>query len=59
MADEEEDLREIGMIYGSAVPMMLRHERQLLAEPERMPGLRSSFLCTSSITKPSSAAWDA
>jgi hypothetical protein len=25
--------------------MMLKHERSVLAEPERMPGLRSSFLC--------------
>ena len=25
--------------------MMIRHERSVLAEPERMPGLRSSFLC--------------
>ncbi len=24
---------------------MLKHERSVLAEPERMPGLRSSFLC--------------
>lgn len=33
------------MIYGSAMSMMMRHERQVLAQPERMPGLRSSFLC--------------
>lgn len=25
--------------------MMVKHERSVLAEPERMPGLRSSFLC--------------
>ena len=24
---------------------MVKHERSVLAEPERMPGLRSSFLC--------------
>lgn len=29
--------------------MMIRHERAVLAEPERMPGLRSSFLCISLI----------
>jgi hypothetical protein len=34
------------MVYGSAMSMMIRHERQVLAQPERMPGLRSSFLCT-------------
>ena len=46
------------MIYGSAVPMMLRHERQVLSEPERMPGLRSSFLCKYSITKHWNVIWE-
>lgn len=31
-------------IYGSAVAMMLRYERGVLAQPERLPGLRSSFM---------------
>ncbi len=43
--DEEERLNEVAMVYGSAMAMMVRHERQVLAQPERMPGLRSSFLC--------------
>lgn len=38
-------MNEIATLYGSAMAMMLKHERQVLAEPERMPGLRSSFLC--------------
>jgi len=38
-------MNEIASLYGSAMAMMIRHERQVLAEPERMPGLRSSFLC--------------
>ena len=38
-------MNEVGMIYGSAMSMMMKHERRVLAEPERMPGLRSSFLC--------------
>jgi hypothetical protein len=37
------------MIYGSAMSMMLKHERQVLSEPERMPGLRSSFLSLESV----------
>jgi hypothetical protein len=32
--------------------MMIKHERAVLAEPERMPGLRSSFLCTLYIIQP-------
>lgn len=31
--------------------MMIKHERAVLAEPERMPGLRSSFLCKFYITQ--------
>ena len=31
-------------IYGSAVPMMIRYERDMLGQPERLPGLRSSLL---------------
>ncbi len=43
--EEDEKIKEIGAIYGSAMSMMIKHERSVLAEPERMPGLRSSFLC--------------
>jgi hypothetical protein len=32
------------MIYGSAMAMMVRYERGVLAQPERLPGLRSSFM---------------
>lgn len=42
--DEEEHLAEISTIYGSAMGMMIRHERAVLSEPERLPGLRSSFM---------------
>lgn len=53
--NEEEKLNEVAMVYGSAMSMMLRHERQVLAQPERMPGLRSSFLCKCRPTQPSRA----
>jgi hypothetical protein len=43
--DEEERLNDVATTHGSAMAMMIRHERQILAQPERMPGLRSSFLC--------------
>ena len=46
------------MIYGSAMPMMLRHERQVLSEPERMPGLRSSFLCKVHIIQLCNVVWE-
>lgn len=42
--DEEDRLAEIGTIYGSAMPMMMRYERAVLGQPERLPGLRSSFM---------------
>lgn len=42
--DEEESLNEISTIYGSAMAMMIRHERGILGQPERLPGLRSSFM---------------
>lgn len=31
-------------IYGSAVPMMIKYERDMLGQPERLPGLKSSLL---------------
>lgn len=31
-------------VYGSAVPMMIKYEREILGQPERLPGLRSSLL---------------
>lgn len=43
-ADEEERLNEIGSLYGSAMAMMIRYERGILGQPERLPGLRSSFM---------------
>lgn len=42
--DEEERLNDISTIYGSAMAMMIRHERAILGQPERLPGLRSSFM---------------
>ena len=42
--DEEDRLQEIGTIYGSAMAMMIRHDRAVLGQPERLPGLRSSFM---------------
>lgn len=55
--EEEEKMNEVSMLYGSAMSMMLRHERQVLAEPERMPGLRSSFLCKFMVIKLWSVIW--
>ena len=43
-SEEEERLADIGAIYGSAMPMMMRYERSVLGQPERLPGLRSSFM---------------
>ena len=43
-SEEEEKLTDMGMIYGAAMPMMVRYERGVLAQPERLPGLRSSFM---------------
>lgn len=43
-ADEEERLNDISSIYGTAMSMMIRYERGILGQPERLPGLRSSFL---------------
>lgn len=31
--DEEEKLNDIGTIYGSAMPMMMRYERSILSQP--------------------------
>lgn len=42
--EEEEKLSEISMLYGGAMAMMVRYERGVLAQPERLPGLRSSFM---------------
>ena len=50
-------MNEIASLYGSAMAMMLKHERQVLAEPERMPGLRSSFLCNLSLMKLCNRTW--
>ena len=38
--------------------MMIKHERAVLAEPERMPGLRSSFLCKLKFIQPWKATWE-
>jgi len=43
-SDEEERISDIGMVYGGAMAMMVRFERGMLAQPERLPGLRSSFM---------------
>lgn len=43
-SDEEERLNDISTIYGSAMAMMIRHDRAILGQPERLPGLRSSFM---------------
>lgn len=40
---ERETMQELAAIYGSAFPMMLRYEREILGQPERLPGLPSSF----------------
>ena len=42
-------------LYGMAMPMMMRYEREILGQPERLPGLRSSLLCKYTTTQPSSA----
>ena len=55
--DEEERLNDIAMTHGGAMAMMIRHERQVLSQPERMPGLRSSFLCTCLMIQPWKATW--
>ena len=47
-SEEEERLADIGAIYGSAMPMMMRYERSVLGQPERLPGLRSSFMALES-----------
>jgi hypothetical protein len=36
-------MADLAAIYGSAFPMMLKYEREVLGRPERMPGLPSSF----------------
>lgn len=36
-------MQELAAIYGSAFPMMLKHEREILGQPERLPGMPSSF----------------
>lgn len=41
--DETETMNELAALYGSAFPMMLKYEREVLGRPERLPGLPSSF----------------
>lgn len=36
-------MSELAALYGSAFPMMLKYEREVLGRPERLPGLPSSF----------------
>ena len=57
-SDEEQKLADIGTIWGTAMPMMIRYERNILSQPERLPGLKSSFISTFSLIQLSNLIWE-